>query len=431
MTILKGRKGNWRMSNLTMEQVAELTERVKARLDEFTDLAAYMPRVSPGVIRLAFDVIEDWMATHDYLHDDSPTEWSQPADQVGDVTQMDYYHIGYERGYQSAVSETARLAPPHTNGFHPHTEEDLRGTQSFGDALAVPVTDDDVGGGEPVDDMAEFTAAWPDMPNLTGGVDHFAEHPVSGEFELPAQSIAETATPATQELAEKYSEPEPPALIEPLPEPVKVPVVSPAVPRRTPDAESRGQFRLGRPKDEMDKAEQFEQIIAALHEMAVDGRMPTIMLWDEERPGHLPRWVSIAKRHNLKSWKQLAAKAGLSYGPTVAADDDGDEEEGGTRTVARDLQLQKLKEQRRAAATMREQAARHDAKRVVTRDDLIAELRRQAMAGVMPSQSQFNMAKPQVWPTATALVVRLHTTWEELASDAGLRWVGKRRQAAA
>jgi hypothetical protein len=418
------------MSNLTSEQLAELTERVKARLDEFTDLAAYMPRVSPGVIRLAFDVIEDWMATHDYLHDDSPTEWSQPVESI---------------------------PQPHTNGFHLHTDAngrvteqtpwakfDLRGTQSFGDALAVPVTDDDVGGGEPVDDdMAEFSAAWPDMPDLADGVDLFAEHPVSGEPEppAPAQFIAEQMPTITQELAEKYSEPEPPALIEPLPEPVKVPVVSPAVPRRAPDPDTRGQFQLGRPVNETERGDQMAQIIAALREMAVDGRMPAILEWDDRRPKHLPGWGSIAKRHKLGSWKQLAAKAGLAYGPTVAAvDDDTDDEDADEdgegkpsrkRSVARDRQLEMLKKQRAAAARMREKAAKHDAARLVTRDDLIAELRRQAMAGVMPSQSQFNMAKPQVWPTATALVVRLHTTWEELASEAGLRWVGKRRQAAA
>lgn len=56
-----------------------------------------------------------------------------------------------------------------------------------------------------------------------------------------------------------------------------------------------------------------------------------------------------------------------------------------------------------------------------TREQLIAEVRRQAMGGVMPTQAVFNDAKPAIWATASAHMVRLNLTWEELAAEAGLK----------
>lgn len=56
-----------------------------------------------------------------------------------------------------------------------------------------------------------------------------------------------------------------------------------------------------------------------------------------------------------------------------------------------------------------------------TLDDLIAEVRDQAMGGVMPTQATFNDAKPDNWATATAHLTRLGISWDELAELAGLQ----------
>ena len=55
-----------------------------------------------------------------------------------------------------------------------------------------------------------------------------------------------------------------------------------------------------------------------------------------------------------------------------------------------------------------------------TLDQLIAEVKRQAMAGTMPTMAAFNMAKPATWSTAAAHLVRLGLTWSDLADEAGL-----------
>lgn len=55
-----------------------------------------------------------------------------------------------------------------------------------------------------------------------------------------------------------------------------------------------------------------------------------------------------------------------------------------------------------------------------TLDQLIAEVKRQAMAGTMPTMAAFNMAKPATWSTAAAHLVRLGLTWSDLAEKASL-----------
>lgn len=55
-----------------------------------------------------------------------------------------------------------------------------------------------------------------------------------------------------------------------------------------------------------------------------------------------------------------------------------------------------------------------------TFDELVAEVKRQAMGGVMPTMAAFDMARPAVWATAQAHLVRLNLTWSDLAQEAGL-----------
>lgn len=56
-----------------------------------------------------------------------------------------------------------------------------------------------------------------------------------------------------------------------------------------------------------------------------------------------------------------------------------------------------------------------------TLPELIKAVQGMAMAGVMPTQSQFDTAKPVVWPRATSLMSRFDMSWEQLREMAGLK----------
>lgn len=56
-----------------------------------------------------------------------------------------------------------------------------------------------------------------------------------------------------------------------------------------------------------------------------------------------------------------------------------------------------------------------------TLDEFVAELRRQSMAGIMPSQGQFNDSKPANWATAAAHMQRFGLSWLQLMARAGLK----------
>jgi len=58
----------------------------------------------------------------------------------------------------------------------------------------------------------------------------------------------------------------------------------------------------------------------------------------------------------------------------------------------------------------------------VTREELVAEVKRISMGGQMPTQAAFNASKPAVWPTATALLMRFDMSWQQLADECGLAW---------
>lgn len=52
---------------------------------------------------------------------------------------------------------------------------------------------------------------------------------------------------------------------------------------------------------------------------------------------------------------------------------------------------------------------------------VIKELKRQSMAGMMPTQAQFDAARPANWATAQAQCKRFDMTWGQLAEEAGLK----------
>lgn len=55
-----------------------------------------------------------------------------------------------------------------------------------------------------------------------------------------------------------------------------------------------------------------------------------------------------------------------------------------------------------------------------TLGEIIAELKRQAMGGRMPKASTYDRCRPALWPTASAITVRLDMSWRDLAEEAEL-----------
>lgn len=53
--------------------------------------------------------------------------------------------------------------------------------------------------------------------------------------------------------------------------------------------------------------------------------------------------------------------------------------------------------------------------------ELLTELKRQSMGGTMPTQAQFDLAKPTSWATSQSHCKRFGYTWQELAAAAELK----------
>jgi hypothetical protein len=124
------------MSSLTDEQLSHLTDTINKRLDEFNlfpDTPAF-DDISPGIVRIAHDVIVEWL---DGIEHDRRDERAE----------------GFRQGAKIGV-DVNRIVHVDSKCAHDSDPGDL----------------DDV---------------WPAMPDLTGGVDRFAEHPIAGEPEPP------------------------------------------------------------------------------------------------------------------------------------------------------------------------------------------------------------------------------------------------------
>lgn len=261
------------MSSLSADQVKELTTRINERFAEFdVEGSRVFEWVTPGVVRLVHDVIEEW-------------------------------------------TQARAGKPDRDNGF------------------------------------AEFEAFWPAMPDLQGGADLFAEHPVAG---LPE--------PITQEV---ITHPEPP-LIAPLPE--LVPIAPPPT--------------NGHHADELELSTATVVTVGAAH-TGGNGHHA------EPSPAAV---ATLGPEHTVVT--PLVPRR-----PRTLAEVDGiEDDETDSRPTRAKLP-------------------------VVTREQLIAELKRQAMAGAMPTRPAFDLAKPAVWPMSQMLLKRFDTTWANLADEAGLRLV--------
>ena len=60
------------------------------------------------------------------------------------------------------------------------------------------------------------------------------------------------------------------------------------------------------------RAAMLREILAELQMLAQDGKMPTQAVWNECRPGHLPKAADIYYRYDL-TWSQLAGYAKLDF----------------------------------------------------------------------------------------------------------------------
>lgn len=130
------------MSNLKLGQLAELTERVRARLAEFGEGAFDLP--SLGVIRLVYDVIEEW-------HEESTPLMPQKADAEDGELLTIAYVAGVERGKAIAKPvEPERLATmsapaveaPATNGNGQHHSEQATAALGPEHTVVTPLQDD-------------------------------------------------------------------------------------------------------------------------------------------------------------------------------------------------------------------------------------------------------------------------------------------------
>ena len=233
--------------------------------------------------------------------------------------------------------------------------------------------------GKPVDrddGFAEFEAFWPAMPDLQGGFDALLASPRRKETEQGSEQTSKGADlfaehpvaglpePITQEV---ITHPEPP-LIAPLPE------LMPIAPPPT----------NGHHADELELSTATVVTVGAAHTGGNGIRHhaePSPATTATLGPEHTVVTPLIPRR------------------PRTLAEVDGiDDDETNSRPTRAKLP-------------------------VVTREQLIAELKRQAMAGAMPTRPAFDLAKPAVWPMSQMLLKRFDTTWANLADEAGLRLV--------
>jgi len=333
------------MSDLTTEELADVSACIHARIKEFD--SAIMHKPSRGEVRLYFDEIARWMVEHDYWGADGPDEddaWeSDRGGHADDDPLGDVYHAGFMRGREVGRQEAGSAGAPQGPRLVTHS---------------APIDDPPTGDPPPAAnrrageksgvsliDITDFTEAWPNLADQPDGIDVFPNLPIAGEPDPPAPSLPTINTNGSAD------------------------------------------------SDRAARQAELETVVDILRGIAVDGEMPTVAQYDAARRGDCPGWVTLSKRHGL-TWADIARRAGLRY----------------TRQGSLEREVKEL----------RDKAARHDAQRQVTYDEFVAEIRRIAMGGAMPTQRQFDESKPAVWPTATALVMRFHTSWEEVAEACGL-----------
>ena len=379
------------MSNLTTEQISELHDLALARLSEFDSVAAHFPKLVPGVVRIVVEVYEEWLE-----RETEPRPW--PNTLAAEDPLADGFHIGYQMAQRKYA--TRMDGSDHTNG----TDHNLIRIQTDipSPTITAP-TDSTITAG----DYAEFEAAWPAIPDL------------QGEDVFAAEHGAPTGEP------EQEPAPEPPRPIGRDRAPDVVAINKPR-PLSVVDAEAKRQAELA-------------EIVAHLQRIAKGKRLPSMTDYHGTRPKHLPMWPTMQSRHNLSSWSDMAALTGLEYGkrhlrvaddepeidPDLDADDldddaaDGDDAPATKRKRPNGTRIKHPRKMGYEYGT--ESKPGRKAQAPETLPELIKAVQGMAMAGVMPTQSQFDTAKPVVWPRATSLMSRFNMSWEQLREMAGLK----------
>lgn len=336
------------MSNITKGQLQELHQFANERRAEFGNA---LPSLSIGTVRLVYD---------------ASMEWREPQDkEARDATYKEGWENGRLHGYYEATqhmhSVMERLNQLEAD-YRAKRASDIARTEMAAAAAAerdfrlvrdadgrtvervpweadkagdVPYTNGNhvVHGDEPTHGVSagatELGEHWPDMPNIEGGVDRFAEHPIAGEPE-PSPEVAAVLGPEHT-------------------------TVTPLKPAASHPWKSRVDGRPNNPLPDPDVA--------------------------REKVAHAIAHGSGALVEAIRKPRTLAEVDALPQKP-------------------------------------------HKGRAVPSPEQVIAELQRQAMGGVMPSMDAFDAARPANWSRAQAHMVRMGTSWGQLAKLAGLRLRG-------
>ena len=185
-------------------------------------------------------------------------------------------HIAGDENMAEEIAEALREMADRVFAMMEEREIASMGTNS------LPRTNGGGAGEKHDDDPAELAAAWPDMPDLTDGVDRFDHHPIAGE-PPPKNHKKSTETP------------------------LRSPIGRPRTLAEVDHELARVVARMGSD----DKAAHLREVLAELQMMSADGTMPTMVEWDAKKPAGMLSSSGIIKRHEL-TWNQLAGYARLS-----------------------------------------------------------------------------------------------------------------------
>lgn len=387
------------MSNLTTAQLAELTKRVAARIDEFDGALAIDP-LPPGIVRLIFDEIETWMARTDYAGDDeSDKGWSIEYDEIGRPRERSpwgdvllpphgvneqsietkasvvrlYCPCGGEMlptgmlltSHPARVSHRCEVCGMETHSFLSYPHVTFKTSDEEAARQAVPVTDEPQGDHTPDDD--ELVAAATEHQAALDAVafeDNVGVPPLMVS-RMPGISTGMAWNPATETLRE-YDEKstaadaptEPAAPYRDQAPALQTEPVAPAAPRqRTQEV---------KPPDPDAARDKIAHALAA-------GSNATL--------------TTVINR------------------PRTLAEVDGTVDDAGKDDAADDVGGKRGRPPKFV---------------VPKRAQVIAQLKQIAMGGVMPKQPAYDMAKPANWPTARDSCIHLEASWRELADEAGL-----------
>ena len=306
------------MSSLKLGQVAELTERVRARLAEFGEGAFDQP--SLGVIRLVYDVIEEWHEEQAIVFAPAPVGESPDA-QLAEGVQIGLQLAAIKRdanrqtdpGYNLIKIRTgdaprvapATIADAHTNGGIANANGSTAGEVAAPESTLIihaPGTLVGIGAPPPKPAPAPCLAETQeecDALIAQAGADAKAAVEEIGRRTRARDAGVRVSTDGVHISTEAAT-----ALG------VEHTLVTPLKPRTLAevDADEKRFAQLG--SDE--KAAQLRAIVNELRMLSAHGEMPSMAEWDERKPDDLPRAAAITQRHKL-SWGRLAEYADLRF----------------------------------------------------------------------------------------------------------------------